>query len=66
MQVRRLLDQGYELWEVESSRDMMEATFRRGVQREIVRFSPGEAEALLLAKGPLRLNPSNRGTGTTR
>lgn len=66
MLVKRLLDQGYELWEVDSSRGMMEATFRRGTLREVVRFSPDEAEALLLAKGPLRLNPSNRGTGTPR
>lgn len=54
-QVRRLLEQGYELGEVESDRGTIEATFCRGTQRVVIRFLPSEAEALLLAKGPLRL-----------
>lgn len=54
--VRRLLDEGYELAEVESERGVVEATFRRYGQTVTVRFLPSEAEALLLAKGSLRLS----------
>lgn len=53
--VRRLLDEGYELAEVQSDRGVVEATFRRFGQVTVVKFLPSEAEALLLAKGPLRL-----------
>lgn len=53
--VRKLLDEGYELHEVESDGGVMAATFVRGARRETVKFLPSDAEALLLAKGPLRL-----------
>ncbi|MEO6667477.1 MAG: hypothetical protein ABIO65_12000, partial [Nitrospiria bacterium] len=52
--VRRLLDEGYELDEVQSDRGAIEATFRRYGERVVIRFQRSEAEALLLA-GPLRL-----------
>lgn len=53
-QVRRLLDQGFVLDEIESERGAIEATFRRGTQRTVVRFLPSEAEQLLMMPGPLR------------
>lgn len=53
-EVRRLLDEGYTLEEVESEKGYVEARFRRGMRCVSVRFRPHEAEALLLA-GPLRL-----------
>jgi len=53
--VRRLLEEGYELAEIQSEKGTVEATFRRYGQFETIRFLPSEAEALLLAKGPLRL-----------
>ncbi|HVM44826.1 MAG TPA: hypothetical protein VM582_02730 [Candidatus Thermoplasmatota archaeon] len=53
--MRRLLDEGYELVEVESEQGLVEATFGRYGQRVTIQFLPAEAEALLLAKGPLRL-----------
>lgn len=53
--VRRLLDEGYELAEVQSDRGAVEATFRRYGQVVTIKFLPSEAEALLLSKGSLRL-----------
>lgn len=53
--VKRLLDDGFELAEVESDAGVVSATFRRYGQLVVVTFLPSEAEALLLAKGPLRL-----------
>lgn len=54
--VRRLLDQGYVLDDIDSDRGSIDATFRRGTQRAVVRFLPSEAERLLLTPGPLRLH----------
>lgn len=54
-QVRRLLADGYELDEVVEDGLVMEAIFRRGSRAAHVRFLPSEAHALLLARGPLRL-----------
>lgn len=54
-QVRRLLADGYELDDVVDDGLVMEAIFRRGPRTMTVRFLPNEAEALLLARGPLRL-----------
>lgn len=53
-ELRRLLDEGYSLEEVESDNGWVEARFRRGSLLKVIRFLPSEAEALLL-KGPLRL-----------
>ena len=54
-QVRKLLDAGYVLEDIESDRGAVEAKFRRGVTIVVVRFLPSEAERLLLTKGPLRV-----------
>ena len=53
--VRRLLADGYELADVVEDGIVMEAIFRRGARTAHVRFLPSEAHALLLARGPLRL-----------
>ena len=53
--VRRLLDEGYDLVDVQSDRGSVDATFRRYGQVVTITFLPSEAEALLLAIGPLRL-----------
>lgn len=53
--VRRLLDEGYELADVRSDKGSVDATFRRYGQVITIRFHPLDAEALLLAKGSLRL-----------
>lgn len=63
--VRRLLDGGYELVDVQSDEGTLDATFRRHGQTTTIRFLPSEAEALLIEparRGPLRASfrvPSN-------
>ena len=53
--VKSLLEEGYELLDVVSDRGVVEATFGRYGHRVTIEFMPSDAEALLLAKGPLRL-----------
>lgn len=48
--VRRLIDEGYDLDEVDSDHGVVEATFRRRGLVVKVTFAPHEAEAILLAR----------------
>jgi hypothetical protein len=54
-QVRRLLAEGYELDEIESGSETMEARFRRGSRILTITFGPSEAAALLFEPGPWRV-----------
>jgi len=48
--LRRLMEQGYDLAEVDSDHGVVEATFRRRGLVVKVTFAPHEAEAILLAR----------------
>lgn len=54
-QVRKLLADGYTLDEVESEGGVMVARFRKATKTTTIRFLPSDAEAVLLTRGPLRL-----------
>lgn len=54
-QVRNLLADGYTLEEVESEGGVMVVRFRKATKTTTIRFLPSDAEAVLLTRGPLRL-----------